>query len=434
MSKVGGSGGESRSAQREGRPPSAFVRIDGELWVERVALTDIAARFGTPCFVYSRAALEQAWTEFDAAFAGVRHLVCYAMKANSNLAVLNVFARRGSGFDIVSGGELARVLAAGGDPAKVVFSGVGKSETEMEAALEAGILCFNVESAAELEALNRVAGRVGRTAPVSFRVNPDVDPKTHPYISTGLKETKFGVDFAAARPLYARAAALPHVAVRGIDIHIGSQIGDVAPLREAAIKVRELVEALDADGIALHHIDLGGGLGIRYDDEVPLPVADYAAMLRDVFRGRAETLLLEPGRRLVGDAGVMLTRVTYLKTGADRNFAIVDAAMNDLIRPALYDAWHAVEPVSPRAGPCRRYEVVGPVCESADFIARDRELAIAEGDLLAVRGAGAYAFVMSSNYNSRPRACEVVVDGDRAHLARPRETVAELFARESTLP
>jgi diaminopimelate decarboxylase len=413
---------------------TSFTRIDGELRVERVRLADIAARFGTPCFVYSRAALEQAWTEYDTAFSGIPHLVCYAMKANSNLAVLNLFARLGSGFDIVSGGELARVLAAGGDPAKVVFSGVGKTDEEMATALDAGILCFNVESAAELEALERVAARSGRTAPVSFRVNPDVDPKTHPYISTGLKESKFGVAFAEARALYARAAALPHVAVRGIDIHIGSQIGDLAPHREAALKVRELVEQLAADGIALHHIDLGGGLGIRYDDEVPLPVTDYAAMLRDVFGGRGETLLLEPGRRLVGDAGVLLTRVTYLKPGAERSYAIVDAAMNDLIRPALYDAWHAVEPVRARTGPPQRYQVVGPVCESADFIARDRDLALAEGDLLAVRAAGAYAFVMSSNYNSRPRACEVIVDGDRVHLARRREAVSELFASESPLP
>jgi diaminopimelate decarboxylase len=413
---------------------TAFVRFNGELWIERVPLAQVAARFGTPCFVYSRAALERAWDEFDAAFAGVPHLVCYAMKANSNLAVLNLFARRGSGFDIVSGGELARVLAAGGDPAKVVFSGVGKSEAEMHAALDAGILCFNVESAAELEALNRVAARAGRTAPISLRVNPDVDPRTHPYISTGLKESKFGVAFADARPLYARAAALANIAIRGVDIHIGSQIGDLDPHREAALRVRELVEVLAADGIALHHIDLGGGLGIRYGDEVPLPVADYAAMLHEVFRGRRETLLLEPGRRLVGDAGAMLTRVTYLKPGPERNFAIVDAAMNDLIRPALYDAWHAVEPVSPRDEPPCRYQVVGPVCESADFIARDRDLALREGDLLAVRAAGAYAFAMSSNYNSRPRACEVIVDEDRMHLARPRETVAQLYASESLLP
>ena len=413
---------------------SAFARVNGELWVERVPLAEIAARFGTPCYVYSRAALEGAWRQFDAAFDGVPHLVCYAMKANSNLAVLNLFARLHSGFDIVSGGELARVLAAGADPAKVVFSGVGKNQTEMEAALAAGILCFNVESDAELETLNAVAGRLGKTAPVSFRVNPDVDPRTHPYISTGLKESKFGVAFAAARPLYRHAAGLPHIAIRGIDIHIGSQIADLGPHREAATKVLDLVDQLAADGIPLHHIDVGGGLGIRYQDEVPLPVADYAAMLRAVFRGRRETLLLEPGRRLVGDAGVMLTRVTYLKPGADRNFAIVDAAMNDLIRPALYDAWHPVEPVLPRAGPVRRYQVVGPVCESADFLARDRDLALAAGDLLAVRAAGAYAFAMSSNYNSRPRACEVIVDGNRVHLARPRETIAELFAHESPLP
>jgi diaminopimelate decarboxylase len=413
---------------------TAFARVDGELWVEGVPLAQIAASFGTPCFVYSRAALERAWDDYDAAFAGIPHLVCYAMKANANLAVLNLFARRGSGFDIVSGGELARVLAAGGDPARVVFSGVGKTEAEMQAALAAGILCFNVESAAELEALNGVAARAGRKAPVSFRVNPDVDPRTHPYISTGLKESKFGVAFTAARALYARAAALANIEICGVDIHIGSQIGDLDPHREAALKVRELVEALAADGIALHHIDVGGGLGIRYGDEIPLPVADYAAMLREVFRGRSETLLLEPGRRLVGEAGVMLTRVTYLKPGPERNFAIVDAAMNDLIRPALYDAWHGVEPVRARDEPSRRYQVVGPVCESADFLARDRELALREGDLLAVRAAGAYAFVMSSNYNSRPRACEVIVDAEQLHLVRARETLADLYAGESLLP
>jgi diaminopimelate decarboxylase len=413
---------------------SGFARVDGDLWVERVPLAAVAARFGTPCYVYSRAALERAWLDYDAAFAGIPHLVCYAMKANSNLAVLDLFARLGSGFDIVSGGELARVLAAGGDPAKIVFSGVGKSEAEMQAAIEAGILCFNVESAAELETLNAVAGRLGAKAPVSFRVNPDVDPKTHPYISTGLKESKFGVAIAGAQALYVRAAALPHIAVRGIDIHIGSQIGEVAPHREAAIKVRELVDRLAAEGIRLHHIDVGGGLGIRYQDEVPLPIADYAAMLREVFGGRSERLLLEPGRRLVGNAGVLLTRVAYLKPGDERSFAIVDAAMNDLIRPALYDAWHAVEPVRPHGGEIRRWEIVGPVCESADFLAHDRDLALAAGDLLAVRSAGAYAFAMSSNYNARPRACEVIVAGDSMHLVRPRETIASLYASESRLP
>ena len=413
---------------------TAFAEVDGELRAEKVPLATIAAQFGTPCFVYSRSALESAWHEYDAAFASVPHLVCYALKANANLAVLNVFARLGSGFDIVSGGELARVLAAGGDPAKIVFSGVGKSEAEMEAALAVGVLCFNVESAAELEVLDAIAGRLGKVAPVSLRVNPDVDPRTHPYISTGLKESKFGIAFADARQLYGRAAALPHIAVRGIDIHIGSQITELAPYREASIKVLDLIDRLAADGIELQHIDFGGGLGIRYRDEVPLAIADYAAMLLELLRGRRETLLFEPGRRLVGDAGVMLTRVMYLKSGADRDFVIVDAAMNDLIRPALYNAWHAVEPVRPRAGPTRRYQIVGPVCESGDFLAHDRDLALATGDLLAVRAAGAYAFAMSSNYNSRPRACEVIVDGDRTHLVRPRETIAELFARESPLP
>jgi len=430
--------GERRSAQHEGgvsvAPAGAFRRVGGELTAEDVPLAAIAERFGTPCFVYSRAMLEAAWREYDAAFAGVAHLVCYAIKANSNLALLNLYARLGSGFDIVSGGELARVLAAGGDPRNVVFSGVGKTAAEMEAALAAGILCFNVESAAELETLDRVAGRLGRTAPVSFRVNPDVDPKTHPYISTGLRESKFGVAFGEARTLYARAAAMAHIAVRGIDIHIGSQMTDIAPHHEAARKVRELVLELERDGIALEHIDLGGGLGIRYGDEVPLPLAEYAAMLGEVFRGRRERLLLEPGRRLVGDAGVLLTRVLYVKPGAERHFAIVDAAMNDLVRPALYDAWHAVDTVSARAGPTRRYQIVGPICENADFLAHDRDLALAEGDLLAIRGAGAYAFTMSSNYNSRPRACEVIVDGERMHLVRQRESIAELYAREAPLP
>jgi diaminopimelate decarboxylase len=413
---------------------TAFAYVDGELCAERVPLTAVAARYGTPCYVYSRAALEDNFRAYDSAFADLPHLVCYAIKANSNLAVLDLFARLGSGFDIVSGGELARVLAAGGDPAKIVFSGVGKSEAEMEAALAAGILCFNVESAAELETLNAVAGRVGRVAPVSFRVNPDVDPRTHPYIATGLKESKFGVAFADAPALYRRAAALPHVAVRGIDIHIGSQITELAPYREAAAKLVDLVDRLAADGIALEHVDMGGGLGIRYRDETPVALAEYAATIRALFRGRRERLLFEPGRRLVGDAGVLLTRVSYLKPGRDKAFAIVDAAMNDLLRPALYDAWHPVDPVRPRSGPTARWNIVGPVCESGDFLAHDRDLALQAGDLLAVGAAGAYGFVMSSNYNTRPRAAEVVVDGARAHLVRRRESVTELFARESLLP
>jgi diaminopimelate decarboxylase len=356
------------------------------------------------------------------------------MKANSNLGVLNLFARAGSGFDIVSGGELARVVAAGGDPRKVVFSGVGKSEAEMEAALASGILCFNVESPAELACLAEVARRLGRIAPVSFRVNPDVDPKTHPYIATGLRESKFGVDFAEAPALYRHAATLRSVAVHGIDIHIGSQITELAPYREAVEKVLALADGLAADGIRLAHVDVGGGLGIRYRDETPVALRDYAAMLRSLFRDRRETLVLEPGRRLVGDAGILLTRVLYLKPGAARSFAIVDAAMNDLLRPSLYDAWHGVDAVTERATPARRWDIVGPVCESGDFLALDRSLALEEGDLLALRAAGAYAMAMSSNYNTRPRACEVIVDGARPHLVRRRERVDELFAQEMPLP
>jgi diaminopimelate decarboxylase len=413
---------------------SAAPSAGEDLRVERVSLATIAERFGTPSYVYSREALERAWRDYDAAFAGLPHLVCYAVKANSNLGVLNLFARLGSGFDIVSGGELARVLAAGAESKKIVFSGVGKTESEMEQALAAGILCFNVESATELDVLDRVAGRAGRRAPISIRVNPDVDPRTHPYISTGLKESKFGVAFPEARALYRRAAGLAHVAIHGIDIHIGSQISELGPYREAAQKVLDLVDQLATDGIAIEHIDLGGGLGIRYRDEVPVAVADYAAMVRELMRGRRESLLLEPGRRLVGEAGLLLTRVLYLKPGAEKSFAIVDAAMNDLIRPALYDAWHPVTPVRTSSGPLRRYQIVGPICESGDFLAADRDLALEAGDLLAIGAAGAYAFAMSSNYNSRPRACELIVDGDRVHVARARETTAELFAGESKLP
>ena len=413
---------------------TAFTRSGGELHAENVPLAAIAERFGTPCYVYSRAALEAGFRAFDAAFAGTPHLVCYAMKANSNLAVLNILARLGSGFDIVSGGELARVIAAGGDPGKTVFSGVGKSATEMEVALAAGIRCFNVESAAELDVLNAVAGRAGSIAPISLRVNPDVDPKTHPYIATGLKETKFGVAFTEAPALYRHAAGLPHIDVRGIDCHIGSQITDLSVYVETAEKMFGLVDSIESDGIPLHHIDLGGGLGIRYRDEETIDPSAYALAVRRALGSRRHELLFEPGRFLVGAAGVLLTRVMYLKPGAARDFAVVDAAMNDLLRPALYDAWHPVEPVRPHGGVARRWQIVGPVCESADFLARDRELVLAAGDLLAVRSAGAYGFVMSSNYNSRPRASEVIVDRDRAHLARPRESAADLFAHESMLP
>ncbi len=356
------------------------------------------------------------------------------MKANSNLAVLKLLADLGSGFDIVSEGELARVRAAGGDPAKVVFSGVGKSEREIAQALAAGILCFNVESAAELERLNAVAGRLRQRAPVSFRVNPDVDPKTHPYIATGLKESKFGIAYDEAPALYRRAAQLPHVDIRGLDIHIGSQITDLEPYRDATVKVLDLVDRLRAEGIRLEHIDVGGGLGIRYRDETPVSLAAYARMLRELFAGRPEQLLLEPGRRLVGGAGVLLTRVEYLKPGAAKSFAIVDAAMNDLLRPALYDAWHPVDPVRPHGGEKRRWEIVGPVCESGDFLAQDRELALLPGDLLAVGAAGAYAMSMSSNYNARPRAAEVLVDDKQAQLARRRERIEDLFALEIASP
>ncbi len=413
---------------------SAFAVRDGELCAEGVPLRAVAERFGTPCYVYSRAAIEGSFREFDAAFAAVPHLVCYAVKANSSLAVLDLLARAGSGFDIVSGGELARVIAAGGDPAKIVFSGVGKTALEMAAALAAGIHCFNVESASELELLNAVAGRAGKVAPVSFRVNPDVDPRTHPYISTGLRESKFGVAWADAPALYRRAAALPHVEVRGIDCHIGSQITDLEVCVEAAEKLFALADRIEADGIPLAHVDMGGGLGIRYRGDETIDIRSYGAAMQRARGDRPQRLLLEPGRYLVGNAGVLLTRVLYLKPGGGRDFAIVDAAMNDLIRPALYDAWHDVEPVRPREGAARRWQIVGPVCESADFLAHDRDLALAEGDLLAVRQAGAYGYVMSSNYNTRPRAAEVLVDGTHAHLARSRETIADLFACESRLP
>jgi diaminopimelate decarboxylase len=411
-----------------------FHVVAGELYAENVPLAAIAARYGTPCYVYSRAALTSAFRTFDDAFAGLSHLVCYAMKANPSLAILELFAGLGSGFDIVSGGELARVLAVGGDPSTVVFSGVGKSDDEMAQALAAGILCFNVESESELDHLAAVAARLAVRAPISFRVNPDVDPRTHPYIATGLKESKFGVAVATARALYRRAAVMPSVAVHGIDMHIGSQITELAPFREALAKLLALVDALAADGIALSHIDVGGGLGIRYRDETTVAIADYAAAIRAQMSGRRERVLLEPGRRLVGDAGVMLTRVRVVKHGESRNFAIVDAAMNDLVRPALYAAWHGVELVQPRAAPEHVYDIVGPVCESGDFLARERKLALAEGDLLAVRAAGAYGMAMSSNYNARPRSCEVLVDGDDAHLVRRRESFADLIAHEQRLP
>ena len=408
--------------------------INGELHVEQVALSQVAERYGTPCYVYSRAVITETHRAFDAAFGARDHLICYAVKANSTLGVLNVLARLGSGFDIVSGGELARVLAAGGDPRKVVFSGVGKSAEEMRQALAAGILCFNVESEGEFLRLNEVAGEAGKTAAVSLRVNPDVDPRTHPYIATGLKENKFGIPYADALALYRRARDMRHIRLAGIGCHIGSQITAVAPFVAALDKVLELVDRLQAEGVALAHVDIGGGLGIRYRDESPPAVADYARALIARLGNRPLQLLLEPGRALVGQAGVLLTRVEYLKHGREKNFAVMDAAMNDLLRPALYDAWHDVQPVRESSSGGKAYDIVGPVCESGDFLARARALALSEGDLLAIMTAGAYGMSMSSNYNTRPRAAEVMVDGAQMHLIREREAGSELMAREMLLP
>ncbi|MDD3883854.1 MAG: diaminopimelate decarboxylase [Gallionella sp.] len=410
-----------------------FHYRDGRLFLEQVALDEIAGRFGTPCYVYSRTALTEAYQAFEQALSGTPHLVCYAVKANPNLAILNVFAKLGAGFDIVSGGELQRVLAAGGDAGKVVFSGVGKTADEMRRALDAGILCFNVESAPELLRLNEVAGSLGKIAPVSLRVNPDVDAKTHPYISTGLKQNKFGVAYEDALALYRQARDLPHLHIRGIDCHIGSQLTEVSPFAAAVGKVLQLVDALAAEGIALEHIDLGGGLGICYDDETPPAIADYVAALLSALNGRAEKLILEPGRVLVGNAGTLLTRVEYLKHGEEKNFVIVDAAMNDLMRPALYDAYHNIVPATQNDLPKMTCEIVGPVCETGDFLGHARELSIEPNALLAVLSAGAYGMSMASNYNTRPRAAEVMVDVDRVHLIREREKISDLFSGEHLL-
>ena len=417
-----------------------FAYQDRQLNAENVRLADVADKVGTPCYVYSRAAIEERFRAFDSALAGRDHLVCYAVKANSNLAVLDLLARLGSGFDIVSGGELERVLAAGGDPAKVVFSGVGKTPEEMRRALAAGIHCFNVESEAELEILDDVAGKLGRPAPVALRVNPDVDPATHPYIATGLKQSKFGIDIARAEAAYRCAQSLPNLRITGIACHIGSQLTDMAPLLEALDRVIGLASTLLDSGVALQHLDLGGGLGIRYNEEQPPEPADYVRAILDRLQSKGARcqklrLIFEPGRAIVGNAGLLLTRVLFLKLGEERNFAVVDAAMNDLLRPALYDAWHDITPVAvdqPRS--LRTYDVVGPVCESGDFLGHDRALGIEAGDLLAVVSAGAYGAVMSSNYNTRPRIPEVMVDGNRFHVVRRRETVAELMAPESLLP
>ncbi|AOE62874.1 diaminopimelate decarboxylase [Pseudomonas corrugata] len=412
----------------------AFNYRGGELFAEGVALSAIAERFGTPTYVYSRAHIEAQYRTFADALTGMPHLVCFAVKANSNLGVLNILARLGAGFDIVSGGELERVLAAGGSPDKIVFSGVGKTREDMRRALEVGVHCFNIESTDELERLQVVAAELGVRAPVSLRVNPDVDAGTHPYISTGLKENKFGIAIADAEDVYVRAAQLPNLEVLGVDCHIGSQLTTLEPFLDALDRLLALIDRLGDCGIYLRHIDLGGGVGVRYRDEEPPLVADYIKAVRERLEGRDLALMFEPGRYIVANAGVLLTQVEYLKHTEHKDFAIVDAAMNDLIRPALYQAWMDVTAVRPRDTSARSYDIVGPICETGDFLAKGRELALEEGDLLAVHSAGAYGFVMSSNYNTRGRCAEVLVDGDQAFEVRRRETVAELFAGESLLP
>jgi len=414
----------------------AFAYREGALCAEKLPLEVIAERFGTPCYVYSRAAIEAAYSEFSGALGARDALVCYSVKANSNLAVLSLMARLGAGFDIVSGGEFARVLAAGGDARKTLFSGVGKTEPEIEQALLAGVLCLNLESEAELARVDAVARRLGRRAPVAFRVNPDVDPKTHPYISTGLRRNKFGVPHEDAERLYAAASRLSGIEVRGIGCHVGSQLTDRGPFVAAVERLVALAGRIEAGGVRLAHIDVGGGIGIQYRDEKPQPIADFVAGAVAALGSRRETLIFDPGRSIVGNAGVLLTRVEYVKPGPAKNFLVVDAAMNDLLRPALYDAWHEIRAVreSQTETAAELYDVVGPVCESGDFLARERRLAARQGDLLAVMSAGAYGMSMSSNYNSRPRAAEVLVDGDRAYLVRSRETIENLFALERTLP
>ncbi len=407
-----------------------FEYRDGRLHAEQVDVDALADRHGTPLYIYSRATLERHWNAFDRALGDHPHLVCYAVKANSNLAVLALLARLGSGFDIVSGGELARVLKAGGDPSRIVFSGVGKTVAEMEAALETGIRCFNVESTAELTRLDEVASAHGVRAPVSLRVNPDVDAHTHPYISTGLKENKFGIDVNAALDAYRQAADSAHLEVHGIDCHIGSQLTEIAPFVDALDRVLDLVDRIEADGIPIRHLDLGGGLGVRYRDEHPPQPEEYVRPLKARLAGSGKEILVEPGRAIAANAGILVTELQYLKETDSHNFAIVDAAMNDLLRPALYQVWQDIVPVVPHDGDAKRWDVVGPVCETGDFLGKDRELALRQGDRLAVRSAGAYGFTMASNYNSRPRPAEVLVDGGDAYLVRERETLEQLFAGE----
>ncbi|QBH95121.1 diaminopimelate decarboxylase [Limnobaculum zhutongyuii] len=409
-----------------------FNYKDGQLFAEDVPVAELAARFGTPLYIYSRATIERHWHAFNDALSGHPHLICYAIKANSNLAFLNVLARLGSGFDIVSQGELERVLAAGGDPAKIVFSGVAKSETEIRRALEVGIRCFNVESIPELHRINQIAGEMGVKAPISLRINPDVDAKTHPYISTGLKENKFGISYQKAREVYRLANEMPNIAVRGVDCHIGSQLTELSPFLDATDRLLVLLDQLKEDGIEIHHLDLGGGLGVRYDDETPPEPKEYAAALLQKLKGREGLeLCFEPGRAIAANAGIMLTTVEYLKDQDDHHFAIVDAGMNDLIRPALYEAWMKIIPVIEKpTGQRQTYDVVGPVCETSDFLGKNRELTLNQGDLLAVRSAGAYGFTMSSNYNTRCRPAEIMVDGAQAHVVRERENFEDLWRGE----
>jgi len=408
---------------------------DGQLWAENVALSDLAQQYGTPLYVYSRATLERHWHAFDKSVGAHPHLVCYAVKANSNLGVLNALARLGSGFDIVSGGELERVLAAGGDPSKVVFSGVGKTEEEMKRALEMGIKCFNVESEPELERLNKVAGELGVKAPISLRINPDVDANTHPYISTGLRDNKFGIAFDRAPAVYKFASSLENLNVKGIDCHIGSQLTDIEPFIDATDRLLALIDDLQAQGISIEHLDVGGGLGVVYRDELPPEPSEYAkALLGRLENHQNLELIFEPGRAIAANAGVLLTKVEFLKHTEHKNFAIIDAAMNDLMRPALYQAWQDIVPVTPREGEAVTYDLVGPICETGDFLGKDRTLVLEQNDVLAVRSAGAYGFVMSSNYNTRTRVAEVMVDGDKVHLVRQREELSSLWALENILP
>ncbi|MDH5571280.1 MAG: diaminopimelate decarboxylase [Gammaproteobacteria bacterium] len=414
-----------------------FSYRDNCLYAEDVAVETIASTYGTPCYIYSRATLERHWHAFDQAMSDFDHLVCYAVKANSNLAILNLFARLGSGFDIVSIGELERVLAAGGDARKVVFSGVGKRPDELRRALQVGIHCFNVESTAELEVLNQIAGEMNCIAPISLRVNPDVDAKTHPYISTGLKENKFGIDIKQALNVYLSTKDMSNLSIKGIDCHIGSQLTETTPFLDALDRVLSLVDQLAEHGIVLEHLDLGGGLGIQYKDETPPLPNEYMQAIAQKLKGRSLTILIEPGRAIAGNAGILITKVEYLKHTEHKDFAIVDAAMNDLIRPTLYGAWQDIVPViqnnnRPEEG--RLYDIVGPICETGDFLGKDRKLALVQGDLLAIRSAGAYGFSMSSNYNSRPRVAEIMVDGSQVHVVREREKITELFTGEHVLP